>query len=779
MSNEINNINNNNNIINSDIVTNKKQYTIPKEIIDEEMKIEENNNNHFKKISTNNKKNYLLDKKRFREFSPSRKDPLNLIHQKNQTERTYKEIMLEQKKEIEEKELIKIQKNMNNNNKYNIQYNKNLNEQYKNNLNENETIITNSKITNNNNNKYTGFNLEDSPPLNYNEDIMNTPSIYDNDNDNNKNKEININKKNDEKRLEKIKQYLTCFTLKLNYIDAPEILLGYPIVRYNVGRNKIELYPIPELLSYDAYISQFEKEQKLENYFDIPFKSANNEFYNAWVPIYINEEHYKKNKSTILNSFSVMKYGPLGIKEYDFKAEQIFEILPIILNKMIIGIFKNENALSEAFIICYFHYILLFKKLVEEFKEEFDNYVKKYLNQIKSNNYDFDKQLIPDIGNFMMLLFFSDLEITEKMWNCLFQELFIRQMYWTFHGNECKYTMKQLIFDTLDNKELNLLNNNKDSKQKNVDVENVNDKIMNLKDNFHNNKVSKQKNGEFENVNDKIMNLKDNFQFCDNKGLLDDIIDGLSKDENINKLYNENKKQNNLKISVKTFIKNELELENNFKEFIDKSSEDLNKKITNLIVKKRGLFFLLGDNNNNKNSNDKPIPYNPKDYDNLKVDNLLSKMRTKNSKDVLKYAFTSQRGNQLLLITFMTKKKMDEKNFIDELKKNYGVFLEVESFIKDMKKKLNEIQSYKSLYEYINCNILNDKSEMEYFIESYKKAKDKSYIKEYKYNSSYNNENDSLDNNEIIRSSNSIFTRGGGRGRGRGRGFCSICGVYH
>ena len=40
--------------------------------------------------------------------------------------------------------------------------------------------------------------------------------------------------------------------------------------------------------------------------------------------IYINEEHYKKNKSTILNSFSVMKYGPLGIKEYDFKAEQIF-----------------------------------------------------------------------------------------------------------------------------------------------------------------------------------------------------------------------------------------------------------------------------------------------------------------------------------------------------------------------------------------------------------------------------------------------------------------------
>ncbi len=37
--------------------------------------------------------------------------------------------------------------------------------------------------------------------------------------------------------------------LKYNYIDNPEILLGYPIVQNKkvYGKNKIDLYPFPEL----------------------------------------------------------------------------------------------------------------------------------------------------------------------------------------------------------------------------------------------------------------------------------------------------------------------------------------------------------------------------------------------------------------------------------------------------------------------------------------------------------------------------------------------------
>ena len=56
------------------------------------------------------------------------------------------------------------------------------------------------------------------------------PIIYFEKDYDNKNKEISTNKEKEEK-LQKIKENLTCFTLKLIYIDFPEILLGYPIIR--------------------------------------------------------------------------------------------------------------------------------------------------------------------------------------------------------------------------------------------------------------------------------------------------------------------------------------------------------------------------------------------------------------------------------------------------------------------------------------------------------------------------------------------------------------------
>ena len=256
----------------------------------------------------------------------------------------------------------------------------------------------------------------------------------------NEENEENKKKNEEEKRMQMIKENLTCFMLKLNYIDDPDILLGYTIVKCKgLGKDKIELYPIPELLTYDGYIAQIGKQDsKLDYYFNTNFKSANNEFYNCWVPIYIDKNHYEKHKTAILNSYSIIKFGARGIKEYDFQANQIFEILPIILNKMIIGMFDGKSTISSAFIISYFHYVLLFKKLCIEFESEYLKYIDNIVNSIESNNYEPKKSIIPDIGNFFMLLFFSNKnmhnEKMEKIWYCLFEEFLIRQMFWIFHN---------------------------------------------------------------------------------------------------------------------------------------------------------------------------------------------------------------------------------------------------------------------------------------------------------------------------------------------------------
>ena len=290
-----------------------------------------------------------------------------------------------------------------------------------------------------------------------------------NKNTNNENDLKDINKENEQK-MKTIKENLTCFMLKLNYIEDPDILLGYPIIqKKGLGKNKIELYPIPEMLTYDGFMSQIGKQDsKLDYYFNTNFKSANNEYYNYWVPIYIDENHYLKNRTAILNSFSIIKYGPRGIKEYDFKPEQIFEILPIILNKMIIGMFNGQSAISSAFIRCYFHYVLLFKKLSEEFEYKYIRYLNHKLNLIHKNRYNVKKSIIPDIGDFLVLLLFCDRNIynekMKRMWYKIYEEFLIRQIYWIFCDEKNKV---RIIENMLRDK----AKNNKEYKTKLIEEE--------------------------------------------------------------------------------------------------------------------------------------------------------------------------------------------------------------------------------------------------------------------------------------------------------------------
>ena len=257
-------------------------------------------------------------------------------------------------------------------------------------------------------------------------------------------------------KLNLLKEDLTCYISRLNYIDNRNIILGYPIQKLKNG----VLIPIPEILSYDCFIEESSKndsDNRYENFRIIPFhdfnfninnnidnnmnnidddinlipnlfefnvirnfdffrdiqrrerrerreripffngfydedinysidrnfgnlyKSANNEFYNSWLPIFINDENFEKNKITILNYFSIVKFGNSGLKQFDFQPQYIFEILINLLSGMIFKIVKDN--ISSSFMKCFFQYIFMFKKLQKIYNNNFIEYQKLYFEE--------------------------------------------------------------------------------------------------------------------------------------------------------------------------------------------------------------------------------------------------------------------------------------------------------------------------------------------------------------------------------------------------------------
>ena len=527
-------------------------------------------------------------------------------------------------------------------------------------------------------------------------------------------------KKEDEEKIKLIKENLTCSLLKKNYIDEPSIILGYPIVRsqskYGKSPNSIELYPIPEILSYEGFLSELNNQQdKLEFYFETNFKSSGNETYNCWLPIYINKNNYERNKTYILNSFSIIKYGPQGKKEYDFKPEQIFEILPILLNKMIIGMFSGKAQISSSFIKSYFQYVLLFKKLCDIYEDENLAFMNKKLSLIFDNNYIIDKKIIPDIGNFLMVLFFCNKDTHEeqmkKMWDSLFEEFIIRTMFWGFHSEENRQKMKKIVLKSKNN-ELCLT--------------------------------------RFENENYFKMKYPDKFiEDLNRLNLFDQIVDILIKDKKCLEQIIMSKETAKEQI-IKT-------MDNNFKLLFCGCGNESRNKIKKIISE-------------NLNFSDYFLELVDSRYNNGQVSDILRGENIKNKDEIIESLFESQKGYKLLIITFFAQKKVEEKGFLEELEKNYGIYLDVDGFIEGMKKKLDEIKTFKQLLEFVGSDFGKDKTDMEIIIDAYDKAKQKNYIT---LQNIRQNDNNIINNNNIFGGNNynirNLNNRGRGRGRGRGR----------
>ena len=559
------------------------------------------------------------------------------------------------------------------------------------------------------------------------------PEMYFKQKEKEKEKEDDIKENDEENNLEQIKENLTCFMLKVNYIDDPEILLGYPIVRnqINIGRkNRLELYPIPELLTYDGFEAQKSLQQQMvQQYFGNinQFKSANNEYYNSWLPIYINKDHYEKNKERILNSIAEISSNT------EFKAEQILQVFPIILNSMIIGMSKGKTSLSSSFIKCYFHYILLFKKMCQEYEIEYSIYLNDIFSKIKENKYIVNKNIIPDIGNFFMVLLFNRPDINKdtfnKIYNSLFEDFIIRQMFWMFHSDESKEDMKNLI---LRNK---------------------------------NNRLYLE---EFEKNKDFKMNRLDEFnQDIKDKNIYKEIIDIISTDKGyLEHIFLGKEKARELA---------EKRISQSFKRLFQECSREGKDKLKDIILK--NLYF--------PDYFQQVLQKNIELYDKFKVNELLKDLSGNVKEEFLSRAFESQKGNKLLFITFFAQKKIEEEGFLDNLEKNYGVYLDVDNFIQEMNQKSSEIKSFQALMEYVGADFIKDekgngkyKDDLELIIDMYGKALQKKYFgntRDYpkslgsSFSSRINNSNRNQNQNRYRNKNDRHSHRHGGSRRRRSR----------
>ncbi|CAF2631359.1 unnamed protein product [Rotaria sp. Silwood2] len=237
-------------------------------------------------------------------------------------------------------------------------------------------------------------------------------------------------------RLRELKEKLTCGITKQNFIDDP-ICLGYPLLvkRDNYGR----LWPetILELISYDAYVAEIQKsgENKLDYYEHLTFRSVTGKDYNHWLPIFINEEHFRKGQTIIQNSISVIYNGTaLGSARYDFKPIMALNVLTTLMNKSSVQLFNGQMFESKHAIEAYCHFLRLLMHFIDIYPE-LDRHINETIENFSKDIRNRNKKVVSDIGEFLIKVALSKNYRFDQIKKYIYEEYFARQIYWIQRKN--------------------------------------------------------------------------------------------------------------------------------------------------------------------------------------------------------------------------------------------------------------------------------------------------------------------------------------------------------
>ena len=154
-------------------------------------------------------------------------------------------------------------------------------------------------------------------------------------------------------------------------------------------------------------------------------------------------------------------------------------------------------------------------------------------------------------------------------------------------------------------------------------------------------------------------------------------------------------------------------------------SSKAQKKIDQLLINNNINLLEYCSYELKENKNLKKVDY----FENNEVNELMKKIDKKYHSEIAIKLYDTSRGN-LLLVTTLAQKKTNEPRFLKKLEKNYGIFLNIEDFMREINTKIKEIQCYKDLFNFMKADIIDEKEdEFEKIVKCYEKAKEKRYIK--------------------------------------------------
>ena len=198
----------------------------------------------------------------------------------------------------------------------------------------------------------------------------------------------------DEERNELLKKYLSCKISKINYYDDGN-MFGYIIT----NTKNYKMIPSNELISFEAY-----KNLKNEVNNDSAFISEDDFF----LPIYLNHWH-----------FFYVELEYLFCKDEKnllLLPKKYIEILPTVLYSQMLKISEDidlyNKSMASSSIICLFHYILLFRQIINMHKQEYKQYLNKNLKKCEMNNIS---NIVPIIIKLFIIGLFNNDPHSEDM----------------------------------------------------------------------------------------------------------------------------------------------------------------------------------------------------------------------------------------------------------------------------------------------------------------------------------------------------------------------------